>query len=314
MKPLPVLMLSLALASLPATAANLLLDFGNPTALAGGESNTNTSPGPVASGTYLTLSPGHALGSVPAGQTSWNTITASTSRTDLVFGDGSAAMGITLTLGQEATGGNGTISYTTAITNTALVGSGGGNTSNQSLLHGTGAEYGASIYGNNRTTSSAVGRDGFFGGGAATTTGAAIGLRLDGLAPGDYLVYVMARNTNSNANGTGDIPGSMNIYAGTGAESAAFAFSSLTPYGQGNNAFTNAAYAGQFAQFSDGENYVGFSVTLGEDESLFLAVDGANGTVERRGFLNMVQIVAVPEPSLAMLGSLGLLALLRRRR
>ena len=98
MKPLPVLMLSLALAasvSSPATAASLMLDFGNPAANTGvPESNTAASPGPVATGAYLTLSPGHALGPVTAGETTWNTITSSSPASSLSYGDGSSATGV----------------------------------------------------------------------------------------------------------------------------------------------------------------------------------------------------------------------------
>ena len=60
-------------------------------------------------------------------------------------------------------------------------------------------------------------------------------------------------------------------------------------------------------------NYVALDITLADGDSLFLASDGGTAA-ESRGFLNMVQIVAIPEPASALLGTLGLLALLRRRR
>jgi hypothetical protein len=300
MKPLPVLTLSLALAaglSAPSSAANLLLDFGNPAAHTGTPTTSN-SPGPVAAGDYLTLSPGHALGSVPAGQTSWNTITTSTARTDLVFGDNSAASGITLTLGQEAVGGDGSINFGTAISSLNLVGSGGGTSGRQSLL-GPG-----SIYGESRLDSSAVGRDAFFGG-----TGAAIGFRVDGLAAGDYIVYLMGRNTNSNA----ATLGGMTFHTTTGVSSGTFAnFNTAASAFQANTTYTTAAYAGEYASFAAGESYVALNVSLAAGQSLFVAVDGTE--TELRGFLNMAQIVAVPEPAAALLGAVGLLALLRRRR
>ncbi len=290
MKNLPSLVLpALLAAGTSASAVNLMLDFGNPPANS------------VAAAPYLTLSPGHNSGWVPGTQTTWNTINSSANRADLAYGNGSAATGITLDLGQESTGGNGVIDFGTNIGNLTLAGTGGGGAGLQSLL-GTG-----SIYGND-TSSTAVGRDGFFGSGTATGTGAAIGMRLDGLAAGNYVAYVMARNTNSNG---ANYP--MNIYSSVGTSSSSFTFSSLVAEAQANPGYTTAAYAGQFTSFIEGDNYQAISFTIATDQSFFLAVDGGNDAVDRRGFLNVVQIVPVPEPSTALLGCLGLLFLLRRR-
>lgn len=290
MKTLPLLAgAGLFLCSTPAFSVNLMLDFGNPA------SNS------VVAAPYLTLSPGHATGAIPTGQTAWNVITSSADRTDLVHGDGSAAGGVTLDLGQESTGGNGTIDFGTNIGSLTLAGTGGAVPGQQSLL-GTG-----SIYGDN-TSSTAAGRDGFFGSGTATGTGTAIGLRLDGLTAGDYVAYVMARNTNSNA---ASLP--MNVYSSVGASSGSFTFSSLSAEVQSNPGHASAGYAGQYNSFADGDNFLAINFTIAEGESFFLAVDGGNDAVERRGFLNMVQIASVPEPSVAVLGSLGLLFLFRRR-
>jgi hypothetical protein len=293
---LPLVISCLVLSSGVASAASLMLDFGNPAASSA--AGTNQSPGPVAAGAYLTLSPGHALNSVPAGETSWNTITTSAARTDLVFSDSSAAAGITLTMGQEAVGGDGFLNYATAISTLNLVGSGGGTSGRQSLL-GAG-----SIYGESRLDSTAVGRDGFFGG-----TGAAIGFRVDGLAAGDYVVYLMGRNTNSNAATLGGM--TFHVTSGTTAGTFELGNSEFSAF-QANSTYTTAAYAGEYGSFLAGESYVALSVSLAAGESLFVAVDGTQS--ELRGFLNMAQIVAVPEPAAALLGSIGLLALLRRRR
>jgi hypothetical protein len=288
MKHLPILAVLLATGT-PAFAVNLLLDFGNPAANS------------VVAAPYLTLSPGHNSGWIPGTQTAWNTVTTSANRTDLVYGDGSAATGITMDLGQETTGGNGTIDFGTNIASLTLAGSGGAVAGQQSLL-GTG-----SIYGDN-TSSTAAGRDGFFGGGTATGTGTAIGLRLDGLAAGEYIAYVMARNTNSNA---ASYP--MNLYSSVGGTSTSFSFSALTAEVQSNPSYASAGYSGQYNSFVEGENFQAISFTIAAGESFFLAVDGGNDAVDRRGFLNALQIVSVPEPSVALLGSLGLLFLFRRR-
>jgi hypothetical protein len=272
-----------------ARASSLLLDFGQTTA---------TSP-------YLTLSPAHGTGAVPGSDTSWNTIASSAATSSLLFGDSSAATGVTLTLGQEATVGNGIISFSTAIANTALVGNGGGVGGQQSFL-GAG-----SIYGDD-SSSTATGRDGFFGGGTAAA-GAAIGLRLDGLAAGDYFLFVMARNVNSNV---GLQP--MNIFATAGLSDVTFDFSSLTANPQSNVGYASAGYAGEYNSFVNGENYVGVTVSVGAGESLFLAVDapGTGTTLETRGFINSVAIAPVPEPSVVALlgfGALGLV-LVRGRK
>ncbi len=290
MKTLPILAgAGLLLCAPPTLGVNLMLDFGNPA------SNS------VVAEPYLTLSPGHASGAIGASQTSWNTINSSATRSDLVYADGSAAGGVILTLGQEAAGGNGVIDFGTAIGNLALAGTGGAVPGQKNLL-GTG-----SIYGDN-TSSTAAGRDGFFGGGGATSNGAAIGLRLDGLAAGEYVAYVMARNTNSNA---ASLP--MNVYSAVGASSGSFGFSSLSAGVLENPAYATAGYADQYNSFVPGDNFLAIGFTVADDEAFFLAVDGGNDAVERRGFLNSVQIAAVPEPSAALLGSLGLLLCFRRR-
>ena len=123
-----------------APAASLLLDFGQ----------TN------AASPYLTLDPGHAAGTISGSDQTWNAIKTSSATSSLLYSDGSAASGITLSLGQEATAGNNIISYSTAIGNLNLAGTGGGTAGQQSLL-GAG-----SIYGDN-TASTAVGRDAVFG-------------------------------------------------------------------------------------------------------------------------------------------------------
>lgn len=284
MKSIPSLAIAvLGLAGGLSSAANLMLDFG---------------PTEVGSD-YQTLSPGHNSGTVPTGQVKWNQISSMTPPS-LFYGDGTATSGITLTMGQESTPGNNSVDFSTAITNLALAGSGGGTAGRQNLLT-TG-----SIYGNN-SSSTAVSRDGFFGGGSGSV-GSAVGLRLDGLASGRYLIYVMARNTNSNAN-----PGAaMNVYANTGESSETFDFSSLSAFSQSNITYATSGYTDQYTRFVNGGNYVVIDIMIEDNASLFLAVDGTGS--ENRGFLNMVQIVQIPEPASAFLGAAGFLLFFRHRR
>lgn len=280
-------------AAVASAAPSLMFDFG---------------PNAITAGSQ-TVSPAHAVGTIPLADTTWNTVTTTAQQTSLKYADNTDATGVTLTTGQEATGGNGIVNFSTAIGSVGLVGNGGGTAGAQKLV-GTG-----SIYGQDSPTAiTTAARDGFIGGGTATGTGAAIGIRIDGLAVGEYVVYVTARNTNSN-NPSGIAP--MNIYTSVGASAGTFTFSSLTPVQQANTNYTTANYAGEYNTFTAGESYVAVSFSISAGQSLFLAVDGANNAVERRGFVNSIQIVAVPEPSTYAAGIFGLLALaavVRRRQ
>lgn len=281
----------LALNGGSAFAANLMLDFG-PTAVAD---------------PYLTLSPGHRTGVIADGQRSWNTISSATppGPNSLFYADGTVATGVVLGLGQESTGGSNIISFSTAISRTDLAGTGGG-TSGQKNLTGAG-----SIYGDDTTAANtAVGRDGFLGGGVATSTGAAIGMSLSGLAAGQYQVLVMSRNTNSNL-----ASAPTKIYTGVGAASGNFDFNALTATIQSNVGYASSV-ENPYSTFINGENYVAINFTIAEGQTFFLAADGGNDAAERRGFLNMVQIVAVPEPGACILlsGSLLLFGCRRRRQ
>jgi hypothetical protein len=294
MKTLPSLALFFALAtSVPATAANLMLNFVS--------TSTNAAAGGNVTPEYSTLSPGHATGAIASSQTIWNNLSSPTVSGPLKYADGSNATGINITFGSEVTPGVGLLSFTTSNINfSALYGSGGGLASNLFLNQDP-----LSIYGNgNNSSNSAVGRAGWLGGAANT----AIGMRVDGLAAGDYLIYAMARNTNSNAGAA-----AINLFASAASSSNSFNFSGLTPTQQANSVYPSGGDTTAYNSFIQGENYVVMSVSLSAGQSLFLASDGAS-SAELRGFLNAVQIVAVPEPSALLLSALGLLAFARRRR
>jgi hypothetical protein len=286
-KILSVLSVLLAVASGNASAQTILLDFGSVATVAA---------------PYLSTSPGHAIGGVSG--TTWNQVSTSADVTSatLLDANGGATTGITVDMGQAAVGTN-LVNFATAITNTGLVGTGGGTAGQQSLL-GLGSVYG------DDGTSTAAGRDGFFGGGSGAA-GSAVGLRIDGLAVGDYVIYVMARNTNSNAT----VNTAMNIFSAVGASAATFDFTSLSATTQANTTYTTAAYAGEYTAFTAGEEYVALNVTIGSGQSLFLAIDGAS-TGETRGFMNSIEIVQVPEPSTyaLLVGAVLLFLVVRRKR
>lgn len=297
MKTLPLALLSAAVCSSGSlSAASLMLNFRS--------TSTNAAASGDVAGSYLALSPAQDDGSIPSTQTSWNNFSTTAASSGLTYSDGTSATGVTLTFGTESTAGNSTIDLGTvsSINLTALYGSGGGTTGKQALTGNAG-----SIYGNgNNSSNSAVSRAGWLGGGTSAA-GNALGLRVDGLVAGDYRIYVMARNTNSNA-----AAAPVNIYSTTGALSSTFNFSSLTAETQSNAVYPNTsptAYNG----FVEGENFVSFDLTVAAGQSLFLASDGGSSS-ETRGFLNMVQIVSIPEPSALLLGFIGLVPLFRRRR
>jgi hypothetical protein len=288
-------MLSIAVcASQALSAANLLINLRSTSTNASASKEDVDAP-------YLTLDPGHDAGTIAAAETSWNNFSSTGGSSSLVYGDGAAAAGITLTFGTEATAGSGTINLgtVTGINTSALYGSGGFVNGQRSLVG-----HADSIYGNgNVSGNSAVGRAGWLG-----ASNSAIGLRVDGLVAGEYRVYVMARNTNSNA----ETAAPMNLYATTGSLASTFDFSSLSATVQANTTYPTSNTTA-YNEFVSGENFVAIDVTLAEGQSLFLASDGASAG-EPRGFINMVQVVAIPEPSVPLLAGLGLLALVRRRR
>ena len=241
MRPASALLLALGLGLSRAGAKSLLIDFG---------------PTPIGS-TLLTTSPAHTTGAVPAAEVSWNTGIVSDTNT-LVYSDGSTATGVALVLGRS-TAGSSTINF-----------------SDKGYLSGAlGGAINTGIY----ASGSAV-RDGIYGGSGGGNA-LAIGMRVDGLPAGDYVIYITGRNTSASAAGTPEefltLPGTS---AGTFVFStAADAWTVVTNYLPANT-----------TSFVRGDNYGTLAVTLAAGQSLFLAGVGTAAT-ELRGFLNTVEIV-----------------------
>lgn len=297
MKTLPLTLLSVIWTCQSLSAANLMINLRS--------SSTNAAASGNVASPYLTLSPGHDAGTLSLSETTWNNFSSTGASSSLSYSDGTSASGVSLIFGTESVTGSGTIDLgtVTGINTTSLYGTGGAVAGQQSLVGNSGSIYGSG----NNSGNSAAARAGWFGGGTSAV-GNAVGMRVDGLVAGDYRIYVMARNTNSNA--TTAAP--MNLYATTGASAASFTFSSLTADVLANTTYPNSNPTA-YNTFVDGTNYVAIDLTLLTGQSLFLASDGGSAA-ETRGFLNMVQIVSVPEPAAALLGALGTLTLLRRRR
>lgn len=267
--------------ALPLGAQVLMLDLGgnNPSNLVG---NNNTS------------SPYHAA-TGSTGDFTWNSSGTSGSMSSLVWSDGTTATGVA----------------TTGYKFSAA----------QTVTNGTGwqTSYNGSATGAVNTGIYAQGNAAYDGGMTSTgfaTDDRAVGLQITGLAVGTYDVYISGRYTNY-ADSTDY---TQTFYAGVGASSGNFNFitggyaSDSTTFSADNTSKTASwVYSVGDAASS---NYVKLTVSITSlNEVLNIAAQGS-GTFN--GFLNTVQIVAIPEPSAFALigGATGLLFAvgLRRRR
>lgn len=288
----PLLILGSAASS---NAQALLLDF---------ESSLPPSGSDLTNSPYHTANPSFT-------DTNWNLVTSGTAPS-LVYSDGTAATGITLSIGST------TGSSTVPPTSLTLSGS------PALTFSALGGAVKTGIYANN-----SVGKGGVFIGGGANTTFGAVGIQIGGLAAGTYNIYITAQNTSSSSTNY-----RQNIYAGASSSSGDFTFSQ-TAGTTGNAAVGDAAVGYSLATIayngtnstsawtqatgdSPYGNYVELSVTLTSGEFLNIASIGQYS--ELRGFLNSVEIVnvsAIPEPStcaaLAGLAALGVVIIRRNR-
>ncbi|HVJ47147.1 MAG TPA: hypothetical protein VM511_12215, partial [Luteolibacter sp.] len=249
--------------------ASILMIDFGPTAATGG--NLTNSP-------YHVLNPGFA-------ESSWNQVQTTDVASGLVMSDGSVT-GIGVNLGVANEGGVGGTLVDLGVTPT-------GNSALGTVVN-------TGIY---ATTS--VATDGIFS--ATGTAVRHIGVQITGLAAGVYEVFVATRNTNTSAAYT------MTTYAGAGTAGSNFNFITDPGYVSGalSHAGGNVAGTPTVASWNvegtTGENYNRLTVTIAAGQALNIAVQG-DGT-QTRGFLNMIQVVAVPEPSTALLALGSLLPL-----
>ncbi len=246
------LSLALAVTASDGRAASLLLDFG-PTTVASTES---------------LLDMGHFSGAVPTNQISWNKI-VNADNSSLVFADGSAATGVSVTIGRSDLGISNDIDFNSkSVTSSAL-----------------GGQLNIGIY----TNTSPI-KDGIFATGTATVNTNAVGIRVNGLAAGTYTLYISGRNTSTAATAPQE------FFATNGPSAASFAFGTNDSFGVESN--LASAPGGTLTQadaitstFAYGDNCILVTVTLNSGDSLFLAAIGI-ATNEFRGFLNSVAIAS----------------------
>lgn len=255
----------------------LMLDFG-PTAVSGTSTVGGNSVNNTVNSPYHTVNSGFT-------DSIWNQVNTSDVNSGLKYSDNSDATGVTVNLG--AATATTTIDLAGAVTSSPLTSNGSATTTG---VYGAGS----------------VGKDATF----TTGTNTRVGVQIGGLAAGSYDIYVIARNTNLGSASTAS--NQQTVYVGAGS-AGNFDYSSLSSasltYGTNASVFTSA--------WIQGENYVKLSVTLSALDVLNVAVAGTplSGGSETRGFLNAVQVVAVPEPaSFAALAGLAGLALVGTRR
>jgi len=213
----------------------------------------------------------------PAGisDTVWNQNNNTDVFSGLLYGDGTAATGVSLEVGAAPTAGN-AINFTTDdARNTA------GNTDTQGGIYDT------------SLTDSWI----------FDSSNADLGVRVTGLEAGTYDVYALVREPNV-LNRTYNV----GIGAFTAADSNTIASGSsqLT-----TTAITDATGAST-TSFTEGLNFAVTRVTITDSSDFIgLVIDPTN---ERFATISALQIVAVPEPSSTALLGLGALGFIVRRR
>ncbi len=231
-------------------------------------------------GGSMTNSPYHTEDGLFLG-TNWNKITSADEFTagGMVWSDGTAATGVTMDVGDTTSSGSTALNLASSFSSSAL-----GGQINTGIFGGT-----------------SVGTDGIFSDGSGSRY---VGFQVGGLAAGVYDVYLVGRNTSTSSAYTNTFRVGVSALAGN---------FDVAPYtNNGELVYLTSGSTQKDAWVLDGlegENYVRLRVAVGTGEYLNVAAIGSFG--ESRGFINMAQIVAIPEPSAAALLLLGL-ALLSR--
>jgi len=233
-----------------------------------------------------TLAPYQAI-SGDSTNVTWNALlgTADKGAGTLKFGNNTTATNVTYNLG-----------VTSATSSDSLLAT---QPSDSSAL---GTTYNTGIYANNSPAKDAI----FDRNGGSNNRG--IAMQVGGLTAGTWDIYYVGRNTSLDVSKSA----SPQLYietlrAAASSSSGDFSFGSYA-----SDAITYNLANTQTANWIDGGTYAKLSVTLTTGQYLNLAFTGSD--VEKRGFLNALQIVSAPEPSAAWLLGSGVVLLARRRR
>lgn len=220
----------------------------------------------------LTNSPYHTVNGSFSG-TVWNQIDKGTlSSTQLVWADGTTATGVQLRVGASVHADVTTLNFTGGAINNSMP---------TKVTH-TGVYAGTS-----------VGQDGLFPG-KPSAQSLAIGVQLNGLAPGRYEVYVVARNPSINLAQTQQVyvgavkAGAVKVRSGKGSADMDFAVRGYT-----HQTLTYASGADATADWTEGVNYLKFTVNVNTGDVLNIASRSEQGG-KLLGFINCVQIVSIP--------------------
>jgi len=245
-------------------------------------------PTAITTGSSKINSPGHVSAGISSSEITWNQIGTSDVSSGLKYGNNVDATGVAIDLGVETTSASNIIGFTSQPSN---------------MLQGNNSAYSAGIY-----ASDAPARDFIYN--SANNEPWAIGTRISGLSAGVYNVYISGANTNAGDAGT------MNFFAGSvGAGATTFDFNAVS-----TASATNAPSGS--SSWSEGVNYVVFSISITAVQDLAIAVSGTGTGSGGRGFLNSLELVrtgdisSVPEPSVfaGIAGLAGLAASCMRRK
>jgi hypothetical protein len=230
-----------------------------------------------------TNTPGTVVGGVTP--SAWNLITDDTAG-GIVTATGGASS-VTVNLGKTVGASSTVLDWSaTGFSNSAL-----------------GTQQSTGIYAGNTRSATFV-NDG-------ATSNIELGARIGGLAAGTYTAYIVARNT-SGSYAPPTVPVySYNLFFGTVTSA-----SGNTDFGSiGASVITNDSIGTSWVA---GTTYQSYTFTIAAGQDLVVISQGFNNTTANlRGFLNTIEITAIPEPSAYAaflgLGALGLAALRRRR-
>ncbi|MGE9267089.1 MAG: hypothetical protein ACQKBY_03240 [Verrucomicrobiales bacterium] len=163
-----------------------------------------------------------------------------------------------------------------------------------------------------------------FSGGSNVQDGI-VGMRISGLAAGEYDIYVAGvyLGTATERRVGGSTPAAQAVWAFGGANVASLDYNTVDQTVSGTGIASQSAFDilenTNANTWTQGDNYARGTVTLAAGEDLYILTSGDRNATgisnnEYRGWMNLVQVVGVPEPASSALLALALPLLMRRRR